>query len=161
MTRARSAGGAVIAGRRILSGVALTLALAYAQLSPAPADAAALRGGAPLSTRYTAEDYPGAPGVLAVLGDPRGMVWAGNVEGLLRFASGRFELIELPGRASARALAIGPDGRLYVGSYDRIGVIETGEDGESRYEELRGHFKASSEPGSIGNVWDVLADEQA
>jgi hypothetical protein len=77
-----------------------------ALIAPARLDAAALPGGMPLTARYTAEDYPAGPVNLAVVGDPRGVVWGGNGDGLLRFAGGRWELIELPGRSPARPLPI-------------------------------------------------------
>ena len=126
-------------------------------LTAPPGRAAALPGGMPLMARYTANDYPGAPANFAVVGDPRGMVWAGNSEGLLRFAGGRWELIELPGRSPARAMAIGPDGALYVGGYDRIGRVEELPSGEVAYVDLHGRFEGVPKGEAVGNVWDVLS----
>ncbi|HET9485676.1 MAG TPA: diguanylate cyclase [Xanthomonadales bacterium] len=110
-----------------------------------------------MTARYTAEHYPAAPTNLAVVGDPRGMVWAGNTDGLLRFAGGRWSLVTLPGRSPARAMAIGPDGALYVGGYDRIGRVEELPTGEVGYLDLYARFGLDREHAALGNVWDVLS----
>ena len=157
MSEPRSTGGSVGGA----SGVLGRLAACMLALAPSLAHPAALPGGMPLMTRYTAADYPAAPTNLAVVGDPRGLVWVGNAEGLLRYAGGHWTLIELPGRSPARAMAVGPGGALYVGGYDRIGRIEELPTGEVRYVNLAERFGLAPEDGAIGNVWDVLATPDA
>ncbi len=129
--------------------VGLVLALAAGALAAAPAPS-----GTPFFTRYTSADYATAPKHLSVATAPDGRVWVGNVEGVLRFAGGRFELIRLPGSAPGRSLAVGPDGRVYVGSYDRFGYLEDLPTGATRYVELRRRFgtDAARFP---GDVWDI------
>ena len=157
MSEPRSTGGSVAGARGVLG----RLASCALMLASAGLEAAALPGGMPLTTRYTAADYPGAPTNLAVVGDPRGLVWVGNADGLLRYAGGHWSLVELPGRSPARAMAIGPDGALYVGGYDRLGRIEEAPTGEVRYVNLAERFGLAPEDGAIGNVWDVLATPDA
>ncbi len=156
MSVPRSSGGSVAGARPRLGTAVLACSLLAAAVAGS-ALAASLPGGMPLSARYTVEHYPAAPANLAVLGDPRGLVWAGNAEGLLRHASGRWELIELPGRSPARALAIGPDGALYVGGYDRIGRVVEAPDGGVAYVDLYDRFGLTREHAALGNVWDVIA----
>src|SRR5687767_411293 len=160
MSEPRPAGGRVGGARRLHRTVALAVSVLF--LFPlSSAFGAALPGGMPLTARYTVADYPAAPANLAVIGDPRGMVWAGNNDGLLRFAGGRWELIGLPGRSPARAMAIGPDGALYVGGYDRIGRVEELPNGEVAYVDLYSRFGLTREHAALGNVWDVLSTPDA
>lgn len=112
--------------------------------------------GLPLMQRYTAEDIPAAPSHLAVATDSDGVIYVGNVEGVLRFGGGRWELFGLPGGSAARALHRGWDGRIYVGGYDRFGVLDTLPDGRLRYQDLRARFGLSGAAGNVGDVWSVM-----
>jgi diguanylate cyclase (GGDEF)-like protein len=136
---------------RVVRVFALCLGLAtFAGVSaavPAPA-------GTPFFTRYTSADYPTAPKHLAVAAAPDGRVWVGNVEGVLRFAGGRFDLVRLPGAAPGRSLALGPDGRVYVGSYDHFGFLEDAPDGSTTFVDLRARFGGATER-FPGEVWDI------
>ena len=143
----------MVAGLQSWFASALVLALLLPAGRPA---AEPLAGGRPLTARFGVEDYPAVPSNLAVMGDARGVLWVGNAEGVLRFAGGRWELVELPGRSPARALALGHDSRLYVGGYDRFGVVESDAQGVVTYTDLRSRFGLSPEAAAVGNVWDVL-----
>lgn len=112
--------------------------------------------GLPLLQRYTAEDLPAAPSHLAVTSDERGVIYVGNVEGLLYFSGGQWRHLALPGRSAARALLRAWDGRIYVGGYDQFGVIEHLETGELRYEDLRPRFGLQGAEANVGDVWSVL-----
>ena len=131
-------------------------ALLCSLLCTLPATAAATIRGLPLMQRYTSEDIPAAPGHLSVTSDDRGVIYVGNGEGVLRFSGGEWELFELPRGAVARALRKGWDGRIYVGSYDQFGVLETLPNGELHYEDLRSRFGLSGDAANVGDVWDVL-----
>jgi diguanylate cyclase (GGDEF)-like protein len=133
----------------------LALFCVVAGAAQAAPDAADLRG-LPLMQRYTAEDIPASPSHLAVATDDQGVIYVGNVEGVLRFAGGRWELFALPGGSAARALHKAWDGRIYVGGYDRFGVLETLADGSLRYEDLRARFGLSGAAANVGDVWSVL-----
>jgi diguanylate cyclase (GGDEF)-like protein len=113
--------------------------------------------GAPLSHRFSSSDFGSHPGNLDVLALATGEVYAGNFEGLLRYAGGRFELIALPGAVPARALAEGRDGKLYVASYDHFGVIEVDANGERSYRDLRSVFGLEGRDAFLGAVWSVHA----
>ncbi|HRQ64592.1 MAG TPA: GGDEF domain-containing protein [Xanthomonadaceae bacterium] len=117
--------------------------------------------GAPLMRRFASADQGGHPGNLHVLADPSGVVYAGNYEGVLRYAAGHFELIALPGAAPARALALGRDGRIYVASYDHFGVIEADAQGELKYHDLRRAFALEGRDALLGSVWSVHALDEA
>lgn len=111
--------------------------------------------GAPILTRYAAADYPAAPKHVAVAAAADGRVWVGNVEGVLRYAAGRFDLIRLPHRGVGRALAIGPRGEVYVGSYDQFGRLDPRRDGGVDYVDLKARFGLEGAARFIGEVWDI------
>lgn len=117
--------------------------------------------GAPLMRRFASVELGGHPGNLDVLADPAGVVYAGNYEGLLRYASGQFHMLALPGAAPARALALGRDGRLYVASYDHFGVVEISAEGELEYQDLRRAFALEGREAFLGSVWSVHALDDA
>jgi diguanylate cyclase (GGDEF)-like protein len=112
--------------------------------------------GLPLLERYTSAHHGLLPSHLAVLSDARGRVYLGNAEGVLLFDGSHWNLVELPLQASARALALGADGRVYVGSYDHFGVLHEQPDGSFRYEDLRPRFGLNEEQRNLREVWDVL-----
>ncbi len=112
--------------------------------------------GMPLLQRYTSDDYPALPTHYSMVSDARGLVYLGNTEGLLIFDGRHWELLELPLKAPARALALGADGRVYVGSYDHFGVIEESATGERRYVDLRPRFDLGEDEANLAEVWDVL-----
>jgi diguanylate cyclase (GGDEF)-like protein len=120
-----------------------------------------LDAGAPLVRRFSSADLGTHPGILDVLADPSGVVFAGNIEGLLRYTGGRFELLALPGAAPARALALGRDGRIYVASYDHFGVLESGMTGDLAYRDLRPAFALADRKAFLGGVWSVHALDDA
>jgi diguanylate cyclase (GGDEF)-like protein len=146
--------------QRMLAWVLVLLAAAPAGAAvPAAATAAAEAGfrGLPLMQRYTAEDYLAAPLHFAVQADTDGTLYVGNVEGVLHFDGSQWTRLELPGRQLVRALARGPDGRVYVGSYDQFGVIERSPGGERSYRDLRQAFGLQGAAANVGDVWVVLS----
>lgn len=112
--------------------------------------------GLPLLQRYTSAEIPAAPGHSAIVSDERGVIYVGNGEGVLRFTGGEWELIPLPGRRGARSLLRAWDGRIYVGSYDLFGVLETRPDGSLRFEDLRPRFKLEGAAANVEAVWGLL-----
>ncbi|MCB1561260.1 MAG: diguanylate cyclase [Xanthomonadales bacterium] len=125
------------------------------------AAAAAVIAGMPLQERFGPEDYAAAPVHLAVLAGNDGSMFVGNAEGVLRYDGSAWTRIELPGNSVARALAMGADGRIYVGSYDRFGYLELHPDGEYAFRDLRTRFGLEGEDRHVGNVWTVVATRNA
>jgi diguanylate cyclase (GGDEF)-like protein len=123
--------------------------------TPALASASTVQG-MPLLQRYTPDDYQAEAANLAVLAAPDGMVYVGNAGGLLRYDGIRWELLELPRLSSVRAMALGPDGRLFVGGYDQFGVVHQDATGVLHYEDLRPRFGLDPATATFGNVWTVV-----
>jgi diguanylate cyclase (GGDEF)-like protein len=141
--------------------LALTLAaIAVPAASSPPAAAArppsAAFQGMPLLQRYTPDDYQAEAANLAVLQAPDRMLYVGNLAGLLRFDGSQWDLLELPRKSNVRAMAIGGDGRLYLGGYDQFGVLETDAGGQMQYHDLRPRFGIDPAEVAFGDVWSVV-----
>ena len=113
--------------RMRLARVLLVLVLACLP-TLALAAAETLRG-APLLRRFLPEDYNATPQHWAIATDQQGRLFVGNGEGVLRHDGETWNLISLPGKQVGRDLAMGREGRIYVGSYDTFGWLRTAPDG--------------------------------
>jgi len=116
--------------------------------------------GMPLLQRYSPDDYQAAAGNLSVLALPDGMLYVANVEGLLRFDGQRWDRLELPRQSPARDMALAPDGGVYVGGIDQLGIVRTDATGAMQYEDLRPSFGLDPLTASFGIVWTVLRGER-
>ena len=128
-------------------------------LLPLTALADTLRG-TPLLRRFTPEDYNASPNQLALTTDSEGRLYVGNLEGVLRYDGETWELITLPGKALARDVVTGADGRIYVGSYDTFGVLTTTSAGEVAYQELLTTAGLKGLDRNVGIIWEVIPTAQ-
>jgi diguanylate cyclase (GGDEF)-like protein len=124
-----------------------------------PAAAAPAVQGMPLLQRFGPDDYQAGATNLAVLASPDGIVYVGNQSGLLYFDGTQWRLLELPRRSLARALAMDPQGRLFVGGYDQFGMVQADPTGTLVFEDLRPLFGLDPEQVAFGNVWDVVRSD--
>ena len=132
-------------GGALASPAALPLSGLPAQLS-----------GVPMARQFFAEDFGAAPQHLALSTDAEGRLLVGNVDGLLRFDGETWRLFELPGRTAVRAIGMGTDRRLYVGSYDTFGWMAPDGDGGLVYRDLLDAAGLRGDARRVGVVWDVL-----
>ncbi|MGH8028771.1 MAG: diguanylate cyclase [Arenimonas sp.] len=116
--------------------------------------------GTPLLRRYTPEDYSASPRQLALTSDASGRLYVGNNEGVLRYDGESWDLIALPGKAMARDVVTGADGRIYVGSYDTFGVLVTTAAGEVKYQELLSAVGLKGPDRDVGIIWEVIPTTQ-
>lgn len=113
--------------------------------------------GTPLLRRYLPQDYNAPPQHWAIATDHDGRLFVGNGEGVLRYDGVQWDLIGLPGRAPARKVEAGRDGRIYVGSHDTFGWLQTTPDGPTVYRELLSAFGMKGRARDIGTVWQIIA----
>jgi signal transduction histidine kinase len=71
----------------------------------------------------------------AMVQDSRGFIYAANGFGVLEYDGARWTLLETRGRSAVRALALGPEGRIFLGGEDAIGYLRP-EPGGSRFVDL-------------------------
>jgi diguanylate cyclase (GGDEF)-like protein len=133
----------------------LTLLLAASAVSAQPGVDAWV--GQPSLTRFAPADTDAHPYSFSVLALDDGQVFVGNSAGLLRYFGQRWQRIELPGAGAARSLALGADGRIYVGGYQDFGVLTRGHDGRYEFASLERNFFPESVGAPLGEVWDTVA----
>jgi diguanylate cyclase (GGDEF)-like protein len=97
------------------------------------------------------------PQTFEVLQDARGLLYVGSVDGVLEFDGERWTLIPLDNRESARSLALGADGRVYVGGYNSFGYLESDVAGQTRYRALTPAFARHLQGREYGDVWRIVA----
>lgn len=122
-------GGAV--PKTILAALAAFGATAGA-LPPAPPS----ERGLPLVRNVSPAEHGGRAQSFAVTEDQRGLLYVGNLKGLLEFDGARWRTIALPNDSAAFAVAPGSDGRVYVGGWDELGALGTDAAGETVYASL-------------------------
>lgn len=92
---------------------------------------------------YSPSDYQGHPQNWSVLQDNSGRVYFANNYGVLSFDGSEWETIPIPGNMSARSLALGNDGLLYVAAKNDFGFIALDSLGKRCYFSLK-HLIADS-----------------
>lgn len=113
--------------------------------------------GQPSLTRYTPADTDAHPYSFSVLALDDGQIFVGNSDGLLRFFGRRWQRIAMPGAGAARSLALGADGKVYVGGYQNFGVLQRDAAGQFSFVSLEAGFFPDSEGAPLGEVWDTTA----
>jgi diguanylate cyclase (GGDEF)-like protein len=135
-------------------GSACLLLIALVASAPAAAEEWV---GQPSMSRFTPADTNANPYSFAVLPLDSGEVFVGNADGVLRYFGKRWQLIPLPGAGAARSLALGRDGRIYVGGYQHFGVLNRKPDGRYQFDSLDRLFVPEAAGAPLGEVWDTLA----
>jgi diguanylate cyclase (GGDEF)-like protein len=123
--------------------------------SPLSASDTKLRG-APLVQRYTVKDFGASTQHFSIATDKAGRLFVGNFEGILKYDGTSWELIELPGKQTARDLVRGDDDGIYIASYDTFGELVTDKNGKVRFEELLTLSGLKDNKRHIGIVWEVF-----
>lgn len=78
----------------------------------------------PIVRSYSVSDYNAGIQNWSIAQDERGIIYIGNNKGLLEFDGIRWELHELPTKNIVRAVYIGEDGKIFVGSFEEFGYFE-------------------------------------
>ncbi|MFN7950474.1 MAG: diguanylate cyclase [bacterium] len=137
-----------LVGPTLACGCAFALLLARASAS-----AAAPAPGNPYVARFGAADLPGDAYNYGVAVDAAGEVLVANTAGLMRFAGGQWELVELPGHLEVRSIATTADGQIFLGSFDQFGRLHEDRFGTPRFAPLQDEFRRDREAGSISEVF--------
>ncbi len=92
--------------------------------------------------------------IWAVLQDKRGVMYFGNIDGLLEFDGSNWRLIEMPNKSTVRSMAIDSTGRIYIGAKSDIGYIEADTTGIIQYISLL--EKIPEEHRNFDDVWETF-----
>jgi diguanylate cyclase (GGDEF)-like protein len=121
----------------------------------APAWARAPLEGDPPLTRHT-PDVDAYPQNFALAQDNQSIVYVGNYDGVLIFDGERWELLRLPNRDLARALAFDGTDRVYVGGHDQFGYIRRDMTGHEQFHDLTPVFQPLLRDGeTFEDIWDI------
>lgn len=77
----------------------------------------------PIVRSYSVSDYNAGIQNWSIAQDERGVMYFGNRKGLLEYDGNNWKLYELPTKGIVRAVYIGEEGRIYVGSYEEFGYF--------------------------------------
>ena len=116
--------------------------------------------GTPLLRRYLPEDYNATPQHWAIATDKSGRLYVGNGEGVLRYDGETWTLISLPAKQIGREVVTGRDGRIYVGSYDTFGWLQTSPDGDMVYQELLTAVGLKGRDRELGDIWQIIVTDE-
>lgn len=88
-----------------------------------------------------------------IIQDNRGILYLGNKDGILTFDGEDWETMPVSNHSMVRSLAVGSDGRIYVGAYNEIGVMERSSRGQLMYSSL--NHLVPDESKDYDDVWNV------
>ena len=138
----------------LLGGLAALLAVAQGITIAAPTG----EMGRPLLQAFTPRDYRAHQQIWMGAQAPDGVMWFGNSHSVLSYDGTQWRRIEVP-TSFVRTLAIGPDGRLFVGGTDQMGTITAGPDGAPIFASLIEKIPADRRP--LGVIWSMIATRDA
>jgi diguanylate cyclase (GGDEF)-like protein len=129
--------------RRVLLAIALSLAAA----------AAASERGLPLIRVFPPEEYRAGSQNFAIAQDQRGVLYFGNLQGVLTYDGAWWRELALPNDSAAFAVATDEAGHVLAGGVGQLGLVERGATGAMHYRSLVPLMPASARP--IGDVVSI------
>lgn len=139
-------------GRTTLQNIAVWLLLplllansgAWARAEAEMAASGREERGLPFLRNYAPKEYAAHSQNWAMVQDQRGMIYAANSYGVLEFDGLRWRLIRTAKKTTVRSLAVGADGRVYVGALGEIGYLAADADGNAQYVSLLDRIPAEA-----------------
>jgi signal transduction histidine kinase/DNA-binding response OmpR family regulator len=89
---------------------------------------------------YTSKEYDHHPQNWVIIQDSRGIIYVGNLAGLLEFDGVSWRVITIP-NLSVRSLAIDETGTIYIGGKGEIGFLSASPNGTLQYISLLNHLE--------------------
>lgn len=89
-----------------------------------------------------------------IVQDKKGVIYAANDEGLLSFNGSFWKKYTLPGGTGVRSVAVGNDGRIYIGSQGEIGFFAPDKNGKLQYRSLNNLVPENQK--DFTDIWDVV-----
>ncbi|WP_333798420.1 response regulator [Rheinheimera sp.] len=84
--------------------------------------------GLPLLKNYKPKDYNAGSQNWALLQDNRGLIYSGNNAGVLEYDGVSWRTIRTGNQSVVRSMALGPDGRIYIGAKAELGYLSADSD---------------------------------
>lgn len=110
--------------------------------------------GSPYITNYTSKEIQGGPQIWCWVQDKRGMVYVGDMEGVIEFDGRQWKRIRNSNNSIVRKMAVDSLGRVYVGASDDFGFLQPNNKGEMSYVSIS---KSVSDKGiKFLDIWGVF-----
>jgi serine phosphatase RsbU (regulator of sigma subunit)/ligand-binding sensor domain-containing protein len=90
----------------------------------------------PYITNYSPKQYEAGSDNWAIIQDKRGIMYFANTSGILIYDGTRWEQYPVKNMSSVRSLALGDDGRIFVGAIGDFGYLKPGNSGKLQYVSL-------------------------
>ncbi len=114
-----------------------------------------LESGAPLLRAFTPKDYGGFGQNWAIVQDKRGLIYAGNADGVLEYDGVHWRRIPVANHTVVRSLAVDTEsGRVYVGAVGEIGYLQAGTDSKMQYVSLNDLLPTEAK--HFADVWNTF-----
>lgn len=94
----------------------------------------------------------------AVIQDTRGVIYVANNDGILEFDGVRWRLIPTAQKTIVRSLAIGSDGKIYVGAVGEIGYLAPDAKGQLAFVSLNESINKQDQ--SFADVWKTYVTSE-
>ncbi|MEM6347254.1 MAG: ATP-binding protein [Bacteroidota bacterium] len=92
--------------------------------------------GAPLIQYFSPLSYQAAPQNAMITQTPNGVLYVGNQDGVLEYDGATWRLIPLSNRSPVKAIAVDPEGTVYVAGQAEIGFLANDSTGLMQYRSL-------------------------
>lgn len=109
--------------------------------------------GVPEIVNISRNEYGGDGQSWDIIDDEQGNLYLGNNAGVLKFDGETWQLFAVDNKSIVRSLAKGPDGKIYVGAYNEIGVLEKSSKHGLRYRSLNHLIPDSAK--NFDDVWRI------
>lgn len=102
-----------------------------------------MEAGLPLLKNFKPKDYNAGTQNWALLQDSDGLIYAGNNVGVLEYDGVHWRTIATTNQSVVRSLALGNDGRIYVGAKGDLGYIDKGRSQGAQFVSWRDRIPAA------------------
>jgi len=110
--------------------------------------------GIPAITSYHPRNYQGHPNNYSVIQDKEGVMYFGNLWGVIEFNGSFWRKIPLPNGSSCTSLAIDDSGTIFVGGRNEIGYLKKDSIGRNNYVSLNRLLPANIK--NFDEVWKIF-----
>jgi PAS domain S-box-containing protein len=139
----------------ILSAIHIKILLLCLAQAQNPIISAIKETGLPFVQNFSAKEYNAHQQNWAIVQDKRGVMYFGNLPGVLEYDGVLWRVIPIPNKSVVRSLAIDSTGCIYVGAHGELGYLAADSIGEMRYNSLLDRIRPENQ--KFNNVWKVHA----
>ncbi len=108
---------------------------------------------------YGVKSYRMHPRNFAISQSEKELMYFGNAYGVIEYDGNGWKNIPLPNGNSGLSFGLGPNKKLYVGSYNELGFLSSDSTGSTIYQSL--YNKIPTDENKIGTVRDIFFNKEA